>query len=122
MKYQKDMHVNVTIMADKKAKIITKKGQVVDGRNAFMEKEILKQARNFYKKHGHIPRKFELAFSVWQVFKDKCNLVDEKTGKQKYYLPHAEAKANRLIDRVNEGLVNIGQLNGGSSGGSQTKT
>lgn len=105
----------------KNKKIVQKRGQVVDGRNNWLEKEMLHQARQMVKENGTLPRKFHLAYRTWQIFKRKCDLHDEKTGRQKYYLKHAEAKADRLMERVKSGEVDIGKITVCSSGEIQTK-
>jgi len=105
----------------KNKKIVEKRGQVVDGRNNWLEKEMLKQARQMVKENGTLPRKFHLAYRTWQIFKRKCDLHDEKTGRQKYYLKHAEAKAERLMEKVEMGQVDIGKFTACSSDEIQTK-
>jgi len=105
----------------KKTKVIEEKGRIVDGRNSWLEKEMLNQARQMVKESGTLPRKFHLAYRTWQIFKRKCDLHDEKTGRQKYYLKHAEAKADRLMERVKSGEVDIGKITVCSSVAIQTK-
>ncbi len=97
-------YVRISTIADA-TKIVRKSGLIVDGRNSYLEKQVLAIAKEMYKENGKIPGWYQVARAAWQKFQENCDLYDKVTKKQKYFFPHAEKKAIRLVERAEKGLV-----------------
>ena len=85
--------------------IVRKFGLIVYGRKSYLGKQLVAIAKDMYKESGKIPGLYQVSRAAGQKFHENCDLYDKATKKQKYFFPHAEKKAIRLIDRAEQGLV-----------------